>query len=121
MPEDPDFAGDPEQAQGGEELVHRPIDSARWAAGAPAWSVRTSSPPVSRSSSRSCPFAFSALPSSPPVSRLFSPARISRPSSLRSEEHTSALQSLMRISYAVLGLKKKNKKTTHIQKHIINH
>src|SRR3546814_7577216 len=34
----------------------------------------------------------------------------------RSEEHTSELQSLMRISYAVFCLKKKHKhKTTHIQ------
>src|SRR3546814_10368684 len=32
--------------------------------------------------------------------------------SLRSEEHTSELQSLMRISYAVFCLKKKNKTTT---------
>src|SRR3546814_5451335 len=32
---------------------------------------------------------------------------------LRSEEHTSELQSLMRISYAVFCLKKKNKHTTH--------
>src|SRR3546814_3188949 len=31
--------------------------------------------------------------------------------SLRSEEHTSELQSLMRISYAVFCLKKKKKKT----------
>src|SRR3546814_6056562 len=31
---------------------------------------------------------------------------------LRSEEHTSELQSLMRISYAVFCLKKKQKKTT---------
>src|SRR3546814_5316223 len=30
----------------------------------------------------------------------------------RSEEHTSELQSLMRISYAVFCLKKKNQKTT---------
>src|SRR3546814_1807310 len=30
----------------------------------------------------------------------------------RSEEHTSELQSLMRISYAVFCLKKKNKRTT---------
>src|SRR3546814_6047016 len=30
---------------------------------------------------------------------------------LRSEEHTSELQSLMRISYAVFCLKKKNRKT----------
>src|SRR3546814_8150847 len=37
----------------------------------------------------------------------------------RSEEHTSELQSLMRISYAVFCLKKKNKKTntTHKTKH----
>src|SRR3546814_5471349 len=35
---------------------------------------------------------------------------------LRSEEHTSELQSLMRISYAVFCLKKKNKKhNTQIQ------
>src|SRR3546814_1626166 len=31
----------------------------------------------------------------------------------RSEEHTSELQSLMRISYAVFCLKKKHTKTTH--------
>src|SRR3546814_3752339 len=31
---------------------------------------------------------------------------------IRSEEHTSELQSLMRISYAVFCLKKKNKKIT---------
>src|SRR3546814_2592305 len=32
----------------------------------------------------------------------------------RSEEHTSELQSLMRISYAVFCLKKKKRKITHI-------
>src|SRR3546814_6692740 len=37
----------------------------------------------------------------------FQSARISR--AARSEEHTSELQSLMRISYAVFCLKKKNK------------
>src|SRR3546814_7831263 len=35
---------------------------------------------------------------------------------LRSEEHTSELQSLMRISYAVLCLKKKRKKITSTNK-----
>src|SRR3546814_9837192 len=41
---------------------------------------------------------------------------------LRSEEHTSELQSLMRISYAVFCLKKKNKHKTHIYKtHNINY
>src|SRR3546814_10301552 len=34
---------------------------------------------------------------------------------VRSEEHTSELQSLMRISYAVFCLKKKNKTTTERQ------
>src|SRR3546814_3787447 len=33
----------------------------------------------------------------------------------RSEEHTSELQSLMRISYAVFCLKKKNKEQTDVQ------
>src|SRR3546814_9597300 len=36
------------------------------------------------------------------------PVRPAFPGSLRSEEHTSELQSLMRISYAVFCLKKKN-------------
>src|SRR3546814_8439066 len=36
-----------------------------------------------------------------------------RPARRRSEEHTSELQSLMRISYAVFCLKKKNKETQH--------
>src|SRR3546814_10371346 len=35
----------------------------------------------------------------------------------RSEEHTSELQSLMRISYAVFCLKKKNKHTRRVHKH----
>src|SRR3546814_4733993 len=34
----------------------------------------------------------------------------------RSEEHTSELQSLMRISYAVFCLKKKNQEHTHIKR-----
>src|SRR3546814_4088007 len=37
-----------------------------------------------------------------------------RPVALRSEEHTSELQSLMRISYAVFCLKKKTTINTHI-------
>src|SRR3546814_9794937 len=41
------------------------------------------------------------------------------PITLRSEEHTSELQSLMRISYAVFCLKKKqNQNTTHTKKYI---
>src|SRR3546814_4590978 len=49
--------------------------------------------------------------------------QIDQAASLRSEEHTSELQSLMRISYAVFCLKKKNKNTLpqdhspHTQRH----
>src|SRR3546814_8810836 len=38
----------------------------------------------------------------------------------RSEEHTSELQSLMRISYAVFCLKKKKSKTKHTQNNTHN-
>src|SRR3546814_2449276 len=37
---------------------------------------------------------------------------------IRSEEHTSELQSLMRISYAVFCLKKKKQHTKHIKSNI---
>src|SRR3546814_1720741 len=42
---------------------------------------------------------------------------LSGPCRLRSEEHTSELQSLMRISYAVFCLKKKISNQLHNQKH----
>src|SRR3546814_5692082 len=42
---------------------------------------------------------------------------ISASPSRRSEEHTSELQSLMRISYAVFCLKKKKQKTTNQETH----
>src|SRR3546814_2956473 len=44
-------------------------------------------------------------------------ARNRRPVAARSEEHTSELQSLMRISYAVFCLKKKNTKTNNYTIH----
>src|SRR3546814_8654753 len=47
-------------------------------------------------------------------------ARRLRPSG-RSEEHTSELQSLMRISYAVFCLKKKKKKKTLLYKNETKH
>src|SRR3546814_6331246 len=39
---------------------------------------------------------------------------------VRSEEHTSELQSLMRISYAVFCLKKKKQKIAHTRTNMIN-
>src|SRR3546814_4830232 len=57
------------------------------------------------------------MPSSPRRSRRRRrPRRRPRPQCRRSEEHTSELQSLMRISYAVFCLKKKKKKTRHSKK-----
>src|SRR3546814_10049168 len=46
--------------------------------------------------------------------RLLDPV-VGRPGMIRSEEHTSELQSLMRISYAVFCLKKKKNKHTRSQ------
>src|SRR3546814_3592079 len=67
------------------------------------------------------------LPSAPPIamgqgvpSRIASARRHRRGASTRSEEHTSELQSLMRISYAVFCWKKKtqtNKQKTTTHKH----
>src|SRR3546814_4479470 len=47
--------------------------------------------------------------------RVFTPLQPVRPE--RSEEHTSELQSLMRISYAVFCLKKKNNKPNNHMQH----
>src|SRR3546814_9921203 len=48
------------------------------------------------------------------------PARPLAATAVRSEEHTSELQSLMRISYAVFCLKKKKKTNTETQTHSTN-
>src|SRR3546814_8203162 len=60
---------------------------------------------------RHCRARVRAGPSAPPISSTMASIS-SRPAS-RSEEHTSELQSLMRISYAVFCLKKKNKTKKH--------
>src|SRR3546814_1790705 len=46
---------------------------------------------------------------------------VSRGENPRSEEHTSELQSLMRISYAVFCLKKKTNRHTHTSKNHYHH
>src|SRR3546814_5409124 len=66
----------------------------------------------------------------PPGAAIFAgPSESWMPAARRSEEHTSELQSLMRISYAVFCLKKKNKKQTrrylgtlsaHQEKHTVH-
>src|SRR3546814_2060763 len=71
--------------------------------------------------------ALSSRRSSPLVSSLASIHRITGMALpplliIRSEEHTSELQSLMRISYAVFCLKKKNKKIIQYNKRkYVNH
>src|SRR3546814_1121744 len=47
-----------------------------------------------------------------------SPAATPAQTATRSEEHTSELQSLMRISYAVFCLKKKHQQTKHTQRRL---
>src|SRR3546814_7894990 len=51
------------------------------------------------------------------LDRTFRDAQQGRMPGQRSEEHTSELQSLMRISYAVFCLKKKTKATTQMIQH----
>src|SRR3546814_2148299 len=76
------------------------------------WPFSTLTPASSRPSP-------STLPVMPIASRTFSTWIDSAlPSAVRSEEHTSELQSLMRISYAVFCLKKQNK---HVLKNHITH
>src|SRR3546814_3973169 len=61
----------------------------------------------------------SSIPAPPPPRP--SPAhRAAAPSRPRSEEHTSELQSLMRISYAVFCLKKKNTQLHHTHLHSLS-
>src|SRR3546814_2374341 len=62
---------------------------------------------------RRCPAAHPPGRRPAPCRDRTSPAEREGRREKRSEEHTSELQSLMRISYAVFCLKKKNKKTTH--------
>src|SRR3546814_6750508 len=83
-----------------------------WASSA---SRSASSPSVFRSSSR--------MRTRTPRSAAFHASYASRRpvgSLCRSEEHTSELQSLMRISYAVFCLKKKQTHTTDLPSHTIN-
>src|SRR3546814_6682100 len=58
-----------------------------------------------------------------PNSRATPPSTISANNTIRSEEHTSELQSLMRISYAVFCLKKKTRQNINkiSTKHTIVH
>src|SRR3546814_5232145 len=52
---------------------------------------------------------------------LAAPPALARQQALRSEEHTSELQSLMRISYAVFCLKKKRTRHMHTHHNISQH
>src|SRR3546814_6312830 len=90
-------------------MIRRPPRSTRTDTLFPYTTLFRSAPPPSRSSSscRACPRLRPSI-----LGASVQPA-------FRSEEHTSELQSLMRISYAVFCLKKK-KKTKEIQNHNMN-
>src|SRR3546814_6671099 len=66
----------------------------------------SSSDPSARIGGRPMPWVISEAPRPPAPT-----------AANRSEEHTSELQSLMRISYAVFCLKKKKKQKQHINTH----
>src|SRR3546814_6888930 len=79
-------------------------------------SISGTIPPFSKSSVRRRSPCFSL---STHAKRTFSTCRYAFSGHRRSEEHTSELQSLMRISYAVFCLKQKNntEPTQQLQKH----
>src|SRR3546814_9726546 len=68
-------------------------------------------PQVLRQRTREVTAGYLAAGIDPKTSIIFNQSQVAAHSQLRSEEHTSELQSLMRISYAVFCLK--NKKPTH--------
>src|SRR3546814_4668265 len=68
--------------------------------------LSTASFPVRLTRSSTCPTLPGSARPRPPPGRSCAPAALA-PRRARSEEHTSELQSLMRISYAVFCLKKK--------------
>src|SRR3546814_1581003 len=87
---------------------------------AAGWAIRISfitAPAISAPAAPAAPASPPPAPRPPPLRRppRASAPRAARPGNARtapparSEEHTSELQSLMRISYAVFCLKKKNK------------
>src|SRR3546814_5291731 len=89
--------------------LFRPAEASRRATAVEPRTIAWSTPMLARSRSRlrDLPFFTSWRASS-----------LARP--WRSEEHTSELQSLMRISYAVFCLKKKTTQQTH-QRHYYTH
>src|SRR3546814_10785542 len=84
-----------------------PIASATWPAARASMSVTRTDAPCS---AKRLAMAFPTPPAAP----------VTRTDLSRSEEHTSELQSLMRISYAVFCLKKKTTQT-HIQMTKLKH
>src|SRR3546814_3468156 len=76
--------------------------------------LRAVSPAVFMAWNMGLSFSFSLIHSEMPSSRSENRKGIRQPQLSRSEEHTSELQSLMRISYAVFCLKKKTQQRATI-------
>src|SRR3546814_3473084 len=96
-------------------MIRRPPRSTRTDTLFPYTTLFRSCPPATCSGARPTRWTSTACPR-----RCWARASIWRNSTPRSEEHTSELQSLMRISYAVFCLKKKKKnRTTEKHGHIV--
>src|SRR3546814_18876701 len=84
---------------------------------------RSRSAPSATAWAEGCPISPRPVPTSTPASLIMAAASMAIISDagvdVRSEEHTSELQSLMRISYAVFCLKKKQNKETYNTTHYI--
>src|SRR3546814_3796744 len=87
----------------------RRVTAARWRSTPFATAIRAASAPTP-TSRKGTDYAIQTCRA---ALRTDARTRDAIPTRRRSEEHTSELQSLMRISYAVFCLKKKNNKTKH--------
>src|SRR3546814_5130488 len=92
-------------------------DSSLNTCAAPAWLRRQSRPEMMFAASCTRPISLTVVNTDPPLASslifwtivgISASSALAADTALRSEEHTSELQSLMRISYAVFCLKKKN-------------
>src|SRR3546814_10093146 len=94
-----------QSGSGGSRVSRKRIDSASKCSSRPVSGSPTCNSSLSTSVASSIPITPGSTPSTPA-------------SLQRSEEHTSELQSLMRISYAVFCLKKKTKQKTVNKQHV---
>src|SRR3546814_3589584 len=102
-------------------MIRRPPRSTRTDTLFPYTTLFRSHSPSTVGSSPEPPQAFGGSIMSSSATATLPPRCLRTPEAARSEEHTSELQSLMRISYAVFCLKKKKNKIAHSLHHHHTH